>query len=144
MRPLVFALCAGICLIGAQAEAGVRTVTKVKTYRVTGDSGAALMSAMERNGPSQGFLARAIAQTRYSVAWELGWKVSDERCRLQTADVTLSINYRFPELAGKASPGSAEPLGQVPGRRAQARGDTWAHCPANGDERTKGRARTEH
>ncbi len=104
MRRLGFALCAVICLLGAQAEAGVRTVAKVQTYRVTGDSGAALMRAMERNGPSQGFLARAIAQTRYSVAWELGWAVSDKRCRLKSADVTLSVNYRFPQLVGKAPP----------------------------------------
>jgi len=91
-------------LITADASAGVRTVTKVESYRVSGSSGAALMNAMERNGPSQGFLTRAIAQTRYSVAWELGWGVAGQQCRLQSADVTLSVNYRYPQLVGKASP----------------------------------------
>jgi predicted secreted Zn-dependent protease len=104
LQRLGIALCAAVCLITAEAGAGVRTVTKVETYRVSGNSGAALMNAMERNGPSQGFLTRAIAQTRYSVAWELGWAVSGQQCRLQAADVTLSVNYRYPQLAGKTSP----------------------------------------
>lgn len=104
MLRLVLALLAVVCLAPAQAEADVKTITKVRSYPVVGNSGEALMKAMERDGPRQGFRTRAIAQTRYSAGWELGWTVSSGQCHLDTADVTLSINYRYPELAGKASP----------------------------------------
>lgn len=92
------------CLASVQAQAGVRTKVKVDTYKIAGDSGPALLKAMDRGGPRHGFMARAIAQTRYSVAWDMTWIVSDDRCRLKTADATLSVNYRYPALAGKASP----------------------------------------
>lgn len=100
VKPLGCALVVVMGLMTAEAAAGVKTVVKVDTYRITGDSGEALMQAMDRKGPRHGFLTRAIAQTRYSVAWTLGWSVEDRRCRLKSADVVLSVNYRFPTLSG--------------------------------------------
>jgi predicted secreted Zn-dependent protease len=104
VRPLGLVVLAMTCLAAADAAADVKTLVRIEKYRVSGGSGEALMAAMDRNGPSHGFAARAIAQTRYSVAWEMGWKVEDGQCRLDAADVTLSVNYRYPELVGKASP----------------------------------------
>ncbi len=88
---------------GVTAHAGVKVSEKIETYRITGDSGEALMRAMDRSGPRHGFLfARAIAQTRYSVAWDIAYKADDEKlCKVTTANVKLSVSYRFPELAGK-------------------------------------------
>jgi predicted secreted Zn-dependent protease len=86
------------------AHAGVKVSEKFETYRISGDSGEALMGAMDRGGPRHGFLARAIAQTRYSVAWDIGYKADDDKvCKVTTANVKLSVSYRFPELAGKPS-----------------------------------------
>ena len=104
MRWLGHALIALGCLASVQAQAGVRTEVKIDTYKIAGDNGAALLKAMDRNGPRHGFMTRAIAQTRYTVAWDMTWAVSDGRCLLKAADAKLSINYRYPALAGKASP----------------------------------------
>ena len=68
------------------AHAAFKVSEKFETYRITGDSGEALMGAMDRDGPRHGFLARAIAQTRYSVAWEIGYKAADDKvCKVDTA-----------------------------------------------------------
>lgn len=104
MRSFGYALFVVAGLAGVEAQAGVKSVVDVKTYAVSGDSGQALMEAMDRNGPRHGFLARAIAQTRYSVDWDRTWLVSNGRCRLMKADVTLKVNYRYPALAGEAPP----------------------------------------
>jgi predicted secreted Zn-dependent protease len=88
-----------------EVHADVKVSEKVETYRVAGTDGEALMNAMDRNGPRHGFLARAIAQTRYSVNWDIAWKVTDDEvCRVKAANVKLSINYRYPELTGKPTP----------------------------------------
>ncbi len=103
MRRLLSTLIA-MALLSTAAAAGVEVKSKVETYRISGDSGMALVQAMDRHGPRHGFMTRAIAQTRYSVGWELGFKNTGGKCRLETADVTLSVNYRYPELARAASP----------------------------------------
>ncbi|MDQ6436921.1 DUF922 domain-containing protein [Mesorhizobium sp. LHD-90] len=105
MRQIAYALLIAGCLMPTGAQAAVKSVVKVETYRVSGNNGAELMQSMESRGPRHGFLARAIAQTRYSVAWEMTWAVSDRRCKLKDADVTLSVNYRYPALAGRPSAG---------------------------------------
>lgn len=105
VKLLGWALVLMIGLMTAEAAADVKTVVKVDTYSITGDSGEALMQAMDRKGPRHGFLTRAIAQTRYSVAWAIDWSVADWRCRLKSADVVLSVNYRIPTLSD--SPPSA-------------------------------------
>ena len=104
MRPIAYALLIACCLLAAGAQAGVKSVVKVETYPVAGDSGDALMEAMERKGPRHGFLTRAIAQTRYSVDWDRTWLVSNRRCRLMKADVTVKVDYRYPALVGNATP----------------------------------------
>ncbi len=94
-----------VALAGAgTAHAGVKVVENVDYYRISGTSGEALMAAMDRKGPRHGFMARAIAQTRYSIAWDLHWEAEGQRCTLKGADVTLSVNYRFPAIAGSVSP----------------------------------------
>jgi predicted secreted Zn-dependent protease len=102
--PLVGALLfAGFSATAVYAD--VKVLEKVETYRISGDSGEALMNAMDRNGPRHGFLARAIAQTRYSVAWDIAWNITGEKvCRVKAANVKLSISYRYPELTGKPTP----------------------------------------
>lgn len=95
------------CTLTAPASAKVLTTVKVETYPVAGNTGEALLGAMDRNGPKQGFLARAIAQTRYSVDWKLHWLKSGEGCRLNTVEAKLSIGYRFPELKDNSSPAMA-------------------------------------
>jgi predicted secreted Zn-dependent protease len=107
LRRVGLTVLAALALPAAQAHADVKTVSRVETYAISGASGQALMDAMDRKGPRHGFMARAIAQTRYSVDWELGWTASGGACRLSAANVTLSVAYRYPALAGPASPALA-------------------------------------
>ena len=96
MRVLV---AAGLITVGlAQAEAA--TTIKTEHYTISGSTGQALLSAMDRNGPKQGYLARAMAQTRYSLGWDLKWDQSGSTCKLKRAVARLSIAYRYPRPAG--------------------------------------------
>ena len=104
MRSFAFMILTVALSCAGAAHADVRVIEKVEYYRIAGDTGDALMSAMDRNGPRHGFLARAIAQTRYSIAWNLDWAATNSRCQLKSADVTLSVNYRFPSISGQVSP----------------------------------------
>lgn len=104
MRSFAFLVLTVALSCAGSAHADVKVVEKVDHYRISGDTGDALMKAMDRNGPRHGFMARAIAQTRYSIAWNLEWKEDGPRCRLESADVTLSVTYRFPTISGSISP----------------------------------------
>lgn len=100
MRRILPLVIAGAALVfPSVADAKITTSVKIETYRVSGQTGAALVKAMDRNGPRHGFMARAIAQTRYTVAWGLGWSVRGDRCRLASTAIDLDINYRYPALA---------------------------------------------
>jgi predicted secreted Zn-dependent protease len=101
MRGICIALAA--CLAASPALGGVKTSVRTETYAISGNTGEALLDAMDRRGPRYGLMARAMAQTRYKVDWEYGWRRSGGRCRLESADATLSIVYRYPELARPAS-----------------------------------------
>src|SRR5690606_23264100 len=67
-------------------------------------SGEALMKAMNLKGPKHGFLVRAMAQTRYSVKWNMDWAKTADACKLRRADAVLSVTYRYPRIAGTVSP----------------------------------------
>ena len=66
-----FVAIGAVCGSASAASAGTRVVVKTRTYDITGTTGLALMQAMDRKGPKQGFMTRAIAQTGYTVDWDL-------------------------------------------------------------------------
>lgn len=82
------------------AYAGTKTIVRMETYSVAGQNGEALMRAMNLKGPKHGFLARAMAQTRYSVQWDMDWTSAGGGCKLRRADALLTITYRYPKVAG--------------------------------------------
>ncbi len=86
------------------AVAGTRTTVKTDYYTIKGDTGEALLKAMDRSGPRHGFMARAIAQTRYTVQWNVEWSLAGKTCRVKSADVVLAVSYRYPAIAGTPSP----------------------------------------
>jgi len=92
------------CAVPVGAAAEVKTSVKTAYYKVSGTTGEALMQSMDSNGPRHGFLARAIAQTRYTVDWTLRWRQSGSSCRLAAASARLAIDYRYPRLANQLSP----------------------------------------
>ena len=85
----------GACLT-APVHAGVKVVTRTQTYPIVGGTGQALVDAMDRNGPRQGFMTRAIAQTTYTVDWRFEVRSTGKACRLAAADGTLNLTYMFP------------------------------------------------
>lgn len=101
MRGTCIALVA--CLAASPALCGVKTSITTETYAIAGNTGEALLDAMDRKGPRYGLLARAMAQTRYMVDWNYDWLRSGGKCRLKSADATIFIVYRYPELTRPAS-----------------------------------------
>ena len=77
---------------------------KTGTYSISGKDGNALLDAMDRRGPKHGFLTRAIAQTSYTVSWDVDWKEKAGACRVANAAATLSITYTYPQVKGTMSP----------------------------------------
>ena len=59
---------------------------------------------MDRLGPKHGFLTHAIAQTSYTVAWDIDWKEQAGSCRVANAAATLTINYTYPQVQRPMSP----------------------------------------
>lgn len=97
---LVAGLCAGAF---GDASAGVKTTVKTRHYVITGKTGAALLDAMDRRGPKHGLLTRAIAQTRYTIAWKMEWGETRAACRVKRADGELAITYTYPKVSGPVS-----------------------------------------
>lgn len=93
-----------VCGSASMASAGTRVLIKTRTYDITGNTGLALMKAMDRKGPKHGFMTHAIAQTGYTVDWNLDAGQDNGFCRLRRADGTLNLFYTFPRLASATAP----------------------------------------
>ena len=100
---MLLACAAGIGLAGT-AEAGVTVKTKTVNYTIKGTSGQALLDAMDSKGPRRGFTTRAIAQTAYTVGWNLDWYEKAGRCRVSVADAVLDITFTYPEVGNALPP----------------------------------------
>lgn len=100
--PLLVAI-VGLGLAGP-VMAGVKVNAKTTTYAITGQTGYDLLKAMDRKGPKHGFLTRAIAQTRYTVKWQISWDQKGESCRVGKVDARLDVTYNYPRVASPMSP----------------------------------------
>lgn len=90
-------------LTAGPGAASVSVKTKTITYKIKGSNGEALIEAMDRKGPRHGFMTRAIAQTGYTISWDLDWREKSGSCRVVDADATLKITYNYPEVTGDMS-----------------------------------------
>jgi predicted secreted Zn-dependent protease len=105
MQVFTIACFAAACtMIASSASAEVRVSVKRANYDIVGKSGVALLRAMDRKGPRHGLLTRAIAQTGYTVGWDIKWTASNGVCRVRKATAKLSITYTFPRVASNVSP----------------------------------------
>ncbi|CDX18894.1 conserved exported hypothetical protein [Mesorhizobium sp. ORS 3324] len=91
-------------LCAPQAWAGTRMLVQTRTYDIAGNSGAALIEAMDSKGPKHGFMTHAIAQTAYTVDWDLDAGQDNGFCKLRRANGTLNLFYTFPRMASPATP----------------------------------------
>ncbi len=97
------AILSALACAATPAAATVKTSVESKSYEISGRNGSELLSAMDRRGPKHGFLTRAIAQTSYTVNWEIEWAQKNDTCRLKSALATLSIVYTYPKVSSKMS-----------------------------------------
>lgn len=107
MRYIVWtgAISAVLSLVWAvPATAGVKVTVNQARYGISGENGEALLDAMDRHGPKHGFLTRAIAQTRYTVGWNIVWAQRGDQCRVKKADALLTITFTYPEVESALSP----------------------------------------
>src|SRR5262245_31703207 len=106
MRSIAFAGMAAVLWVGfaTAAVAGVTIDIRQAQYEIAGQTGAELLDAMDRRGPKHGFLTRAIAQTRYSVGWDIIWVQNAGSCRVKQANARLSMTYTYPVLRGDVPP----------------------------------------
>jgi predicted secreted Zn-dependent protease len=106
MRSIAFAGMAAAIWAGfaTPASAGVSVDIRMAQYDVVGRTGAELLDAMDRRGPKHGFLTRAIAQTRYSVGWDIVWVQKNDTCRVKQANARLAMTYTYPILRGDVPP----------------------------------------
>ncbi|MFK0688564.1 DUF922 domain-containing protein [Mesorhizobium sp. IMUNJ 23033] len=95
---------AALCGSAAAASAGSKVVVKTRTYDITGTTGLALMEAMDRKGPKHGFMTHAIAQTGYTVDWDLDAGQDNGVCRMRRANGTLNLIYTYPRVASATTP----------------------------------------
>jgi predicted secreted Zn-dependent protease len=93
-----------LCGVAPSASAGTKVLIKTQTYEIAGNTGAALAAAMDSRGPKHGFMARAIAQTGYTVDWDLDLSQAKGVCRLRQAHGTLNLTYTFPQIASATTP----------------------------------------
>ncbi len=95
----------GLCGFAPSALADTKVLVKTRTYDITGTTGAALIEAMDRNGPKRhGFMTHAIALAAYTVDWDLDVTREGGVCRLRQANGTLDLTYTLPRLAPAATP----------------------------------------
>lgn len=96
------ALSSAMLAMPALAEVKVRV--KTTSYPIVGRSGGDLLAQMDRKGPKHGFLTRAIAQTRYTVNWDISWKSDGQGCRVDDVRARLDITYSYPRVASAMTP----------------------------------------
>ncbi|MBZ9795804.1 DUF922 domain-containing protein [Mesorhizobium sp. ES1-4] len=101
MRLTSLTLLAAACVLSclSDASAGTKLVVHVRSYDVAGNTGADLIEAMDRQGPKHGYMTRAIAETGYTVHWDLDISRQDGICHLRQANGTLDLTYTFPRLS---------------------------------------------
>ncbi|MFD2057739.1 DUF922 domain-containing protein [Mesorhizobium calcicola] len=100
----------GLAIIGAlfgsatAASADVKILVKTQTYDISGKTGEALIESMDRNGPRHGFMARTIAQTSYTKAWNFDLVEVKGTCRIGQVNGTLNLNFTYPHVASTLPP----------------------------------------
>jgi len=80
---------------------------QVKTYGVSGQSGAELYQSIGENGPVISGDRRAIAHTTFQLTWRRDYQQRGAGCVLASAKPKLIITYTLPKPRGGLPPGVA-------------------------------------
>lgn len=82
------------------AQAEWQAVEKVRTYAITGQTGAELYASIGESGPKAG-IGRAIAHTNFKLTWTRKYEPQGDACVLVSARPKLVITYTLPKPAGQ-------------------------------------------
>ncbi|WFU50492.1 DUF922 domain-containing Zn-dependent protease [Sinorhizobium terangae] len=100
VRSCLLAAC--VAALPAVARAEWQAVEKVRTYAISGETGAELYASIGERGPKLGPV-RAIAHTDFKLTWTRKYEPQGDACVLSTARPKLTITYMLPKPA-KALP----------------------------------------
>mgnify|MGYP005806322837 CR=1 FL=1 len=89
------------------AHAEWRAVETVRTYAISGRTGAALYASIGERGPIVGGKVRAIAHTSFTLTWTRKYEPLGGDCVLASARPRLVITYTLPKPAGQLPPATA-------------------------------------
>ncbi|QKV17126.1 DUF922 domain-containing protein [Oricola thermophila] len=107
MRALPSLPAIALLLLAAPAAAAeIRARVVVKTYPVSGETGAALYAAIGGGGPLVGG-RRAIARTDFDLRWGRDYVRDGRDCVLAAARPFLTVTYTLPEPSGPLPPETA-------------------------------------
>ena len=95
--PIVAACLSAVAL---DARADGQVIEEVKTYAISGQSGAELYASIGQHGPKAG-VSRAIALTNFKLTWSRNYQPSGGGCTLVSARPKLVLTYTLPKPAGK-------------------------------------------
>jgi predicted secreted Zn-dependent protease len=106
MRRMRLAILAACCVLsfGTAASADIKLTVHVRTYDISGKTGAELVDAMDGLGPRHGYTTRAIAETSYAVHWDFDVARDKGGCRLRQAEGKIDLTYTFPLRTSAANP----------------------------------------
>lgn len=92
-----------IAAFATQADAKPKITEKTEYYQISGKTGIDLLWDMNRKGPRQGFLTKAIAQTRYEADFKGDMVFENGVCRISGGGVSMKITYIYPQPREKLS-----------------------------------------
>lgn len=92
----------------ALAQSNWQAIEKIKTYAISGQSGAQLYADIGEKGPQIGNNIRTIAHTNFTLTWTRQYKKDDGNCTLIAAKPKLTITYTLPKPAHKLTPATAQ------------------------------------
>ena len=103
---LAWSVALGVAAVTATdlPAAAASIATTIKTYPVAGRSGEELLRSMNKHGPKHGFLSRAIAQTQYTIEWDVKVDTRGANCRLQRARAIMQMTYTYPKPSSNLTP----------------------------------------
>ncbi|WP_187970235.1 DUF922 domain-containing protein [Aquibium microcysteis] len=96
----VAAVLSFLLFVAWPAQAKTRITEKTEYYEISGRTGMELLLDMNRRGPRQGFLTKAIAQTRYETRPDGKFVHEKGVCRIKGGGVTMKITYVYPKPRG--------------------------------------------
>jgi predicted secreted Zn-dependent protease len=99
-----FFILAAVMLQAAAARAEWQATEQIKTYAISGSTGAELYQSIGERGPQAGE-SRAIAHTTFKLTWTRKYEVQPDRsCKITIAKPKLIITYTLPKPSAPLAP----------------------------------------